>query len=357
MGGIAFLIALEESPHAGVVRPLVNWARTIKKDREVECLLLKAGPRIAEKLEELDIPYRIFSKLPQLSRHLATERHEWLVVDDYWPRLSLLDRIEGVRLRKAVYVQLLYAIHAIAEAFARPPAMRVWFSYKIARLIPFTLLKRRYVNTLRKTDLLVANSHNAAMLLKMLYGVEVDGVVYPPVDDAIFSPKAVKKRDRALVYAGSNAGDTEPELVTLVCDLLERRDVETLLIGGSRVVDGVEGFRIVEGVNDEELAALYASSRLTVCPQMWEQFGYVAAESIMCGTPILAFNYLGPREIVEMTGYGLLAYNRREFIRLLENIDEHIEALNPPPPDPPFSIDRSSRGLLTLIDAAEKGER
>jgi glycosyltransferase involved in cell wall biosynthesis len=44
-------------------------------------------------------------------------------------------------------------------------------------------------------------------------------------------------------------------------------------------------------------------------------FGYVITESISCGTPVLAFNLMGPAEIITRTKMGVLANDEKELLR------------------------------------------
>jgi glycosyltransferase involved in cell wall biosynthesis len=62
---------------------------------------------------------------------------------------------------------------------------------------------------------------------------------------------------------------------------------------------------------------MYSRSKLTVCPQKWEQFGLVPVESMACGTPVLAFNCMGFQETIGETG-GWLVGNEKDFLRILQ---------------------------------------
>ncbi|MEM2294296.1 MAG: glycosyltransferase, partial [Nitrososphaerota archaeon] len=75
-----------------------------------------------------------------------------------------------------------------------------------------------------------------------------------------------------------------------------------------------------KNLSDRELAELYSRSRITICPQRWETFGYVEVESMACGTPVVAFNCMGVQETVIDGKTGWLAKNRREFLKMLDFI-------------------------------------
>jgi len=72
----------------------------------------------------------------------------------------------------------------------------------------------------------------------------------------------------------------------------------------------INGFKItnIGYLNDEEsLAMLYSSADLVIVPSRQESFSQVCLESISCGTPVVAFDYSGPRDIIQHQTNGYLA--------------------------------------------------
>jgi len=72
--------------------------------------------------------------------------------------------------------------------------------------------------------------------------------------------------------------------------------------------------------SDLDLAKFYSECKLVICPQLWEQLGYVPLESMACGTPVLAFDYIGPAETIIDGKTGWLAKNKKDFLNLLNRI-------------------------------------
>jgi len=77
-----------------------------------------------------------------------------------------------------------------------------------------------------------------------------------------------------------------------------------------------KGFFVEEGVevinfgiiNEERLLVkLFSAADITVAPSIQESFGQVAAESLSCGTPVVAFNTSGLRDVVDHKKTGYLA--------------------------------------------------
>lgn len=58
------------------------------------------------------------------------------------------------------------------------------------------------------------------------------------------------------------------------------RLIEQLSIGSS--------VRVVNGLDDEELAGLLASAQIAVVPSLYEGFSLPAVEAMSCGTPLIA---------------------------------------------------------------------
>jgi hypothetical protein len=66
-------------------------------------------------------------------------------------------------------------------------------------------------------------------------------------------------------------------------------------------------------ISDQALAKIFFQCKLTICPQKWEMFGYVIAESISCGTPVLAFTLMSPAEHQ--------SNDEKEFLRKIKGFD------------------------------------
>lgn len=74
-----------------------------------------------------------------------------------------------------------------------------------------------------------------------------------------------------------------------------------------------------EGVirDDIHMALLYSAADVVVAPSRQEAFGMTASEALCCGTPVVAFNLCGPRDIVEHGVCGYLAepFSARDLAR------------------------------------------
>ena len=63
-----------------------------------------------------------------------------------------------------------------------------------------------------------------------------------------------------------------------------------LVIRGQAPPDlvGVSRVRIYCDLPEEDLPSIYAAADFLICPSYYESFGYVVAESLACGTPVVA---------------------------------------------------------------------
>ena len=96
------------------------------------------------------------------------------------------------------------------------------------------------------------------------------------------------------------------------CFSILKNDNIELVVFGEKIKSEtfVNGFKItsVGYLNDEEsLALLYSASDLVIVPSRQESFSQVCLESISCGTPVVAFDYSGPRDIINHKENGYLA--------------------------------------------------
>ncbi len=175
------------------------------------------------------------------------------------------------------------------------------FTYPIARW-----LKTWDKNAAQKVNLFIANSTFIADKIKSYYGRDAV-VVNPPVNLSVFFPESGSgKKDyylmvgRMLYFKGFDIGihafnhlqkplkiaGNGPELKKL------QRTAKSPYI------------EFITNASDQDLRLLYSNAKALIFPQI-EDFGLVAAEAQACGTPVIAYEKGGIKDIVINKKTGL----------------------------------------------------
>jgi len=151
-------------------------------------------------------------------------------------------------------------------------------------------------------------------------------VVPNPIDTDLFQHDS-RRPQRALFPAGSfiiafgaingSASYLKGfDLLEQALQILQQRRsdvsrIKLLVFGskhkGSFQVSGLECIQLGHIGNPHELAGIYSSADITLVPSRVESFGQVAAESMSCETPVVAFRSSGLMDIVSHLDTGFLA--------------------------------------------------
>jgi glycosyltransferase involved in cell wall biosynthesis len=112
-----------------------------------------------------------------------------------------------------------------------------------------------------------------------------------------------------------------------------RDQIELVVFGASKFSHQSDlGFKThyLGRLNDDiVLAMAYSAVDVMIVPSLYESFGQTASESLACGTPVVAFNATGLKDIVDQMENGYLAkpYETEDLARgiawVLENPERH----------------------------------
>ena len=103
-----------------------------------------------------------------------------------------------------------------------------------------------------------------------------------------------------------------------------RNNLKLITFGSPRFdlehIDGVPTINVGILQDEESISALYSAVNVVAVPSRQESFSQICAESISCGTPVIAFNHSGPKDIIshKQTGYLARPYDVLEFAQGLE---------------------------------------
>lgn len=90
----------------------------------------------------------------------------------------------------------------------------------------------------------------------------------------------------------------------------DRKRIQLVTFGGRGLANGEVGFEcktVGHVASSDSMVELYRAADVTVVPSRVESFGQVAAESLACATPVVAFNCSGLADIVDHLDNGYLA--------------------------------------------------
>jgi glycosyltransferase involved in cell wall biosynthesis len=172
-------------------------------------------------------------------------------------------------------------------------------------------LTRRAV---KRCSAVTALSATAAEAFRLWLGVEAR-VIHPGVNLTAFQP-ARARAEVPTLFCGADLAEPRKRVGMLVeaFRLLRReRPRIRLVLSKPRAPGAAERFAAeapdVELVDVDDRAALaraYGEAWVSVLPSTGEAFGLVLAEAMACGTPVVASNILGMREVVDREEVGRL---------------------------------------------------
>ena len=192
------------------------------------------------------------------------------------------------------------------------------------------LLRSHDRRLMGRADRVLTNSFVSRRSIERTYGRSAE-VLHPPVDTAYFTP-GDEERDGILVVARLG----RYKRVDAVLEAVRRLPAQSLtVVGGGPLLEDLRASapsnaRFVGHVEDDELRSLYRRARALICPSV-EEFGLVMAEAHACGTPVIAPNAGGAREIVDDPRTGVLvdsldAASLADAIRALDRLPISHEA-------------------------------
>lgn len=189
----------------------------------------------------------------------------------------------------------------------------------------FNNLDKRFIRNLRaKSQLFIANSKFCARMYENM-GIEVDGVIYPPLDCAQFKPAIEPSGDYVITYFGK---ETKYPVVKNIADA----GVKLKAFGAKEphIPSWIRKHPNIEfegNVSDERLVYLYSNALYTLFTFNHEPFGYIPVESMSCGTPVLTYNAQGPSESVIEGQTGWLVKSNDELENSALQIWKHHYSL------------------------------
>lgn len=178
----------------------------------------------------------------------------------------------------------------------------------------------------QRADVLLANSKYTQQRIHAYYRRE-SFVIYPPIDTTFFTPRLTEKLNISqapFLLVGRLTPSKKFDQAITVC---EKLGLPLVIIGIGSDYSRLKKLAgrhttFVGKVSREELRRYYRSARALIQPGV-EDFGMAAAESISCGTPVIAYEEGGIREIITHKKQGLL-YTEQRPEALAESIRQFL---------------------------------
>ena len=214
-----------------------------------------------------------------------------------------------------IYPHIFYGqgpIHiALQDIFLEMP-MQYKIVYKTLSYL-FRILEKSTLNKIRKyCKFFLANSYFSKELYTSL-GINVDKVIYPPLDTNRYIPGNNPREDYVLTYFGK---ETDYSIINTIA----KSGVKMVAFGSKtpyiprKVVDN-PNINYLGRISEDQLIELYRNALYTLFAFTHEPFGYIPVESMACGTPVLTYAKQGPLETVRDNITGWLAKDSNEMIR------------------------------------------
>ncbi|MBI2035630.1 MAG: glycosyltransferase [Candidatus Liptonbacteria bacterium] len=176
-------------------------------------------------------------------------------------------------------------------------------------------------------DVLMANSEFIARKIKKCYGRD-STVVYPPVDLSMFFPNPIPHTPYPKPYFLAIGRFLHYKKFDLVIDAFNELGLPLKIVGSGPEEQKLKSLVKSDKIeflpfqNDTSLVReLYWGARAIIFPQV-EDFGLVAAEGVASGTPVIALNAGGAREIVN--AYSGILFPKQERADLIRAVNNFI---------------------------------
>lgn len=217
--------------------------------------------------------------------------------------------------------RVIYLCQESQREFYEPSAVHApYLKDKIANLLryPIKIIDKTNVKRVSK---IICNSLFSKNILEKIYGKKCD-VVYPGVDERLFTPGIVKRKDMIMCVGRISRVKGQDFIVNSLRPLLKK--FKLILIGNGRkedidylnkLIDQNTNIVIKERVSDIELVDYYRKAKVTCIAAHGEPFGLSSIESQGCGTPVVSVNDGGSRETIinGITGF-LTDRKEKEFL-------------------------------------------
>lgn len=221
-----------------------------------------------------------------------------------------------------------------------------YWPVRVYALIVGHFLRMYDFNQAQKVDVFVGNSREVVNRIRKFYRREAI-LVYPPIE----MPEVKTPKGNYYLVLSRLVG---AKGVEMAIEAAQKEGFKLKIAGESAGFGGLKDIESLGFVSEEEKAKLMTGARALLALEKSPDFGMTPVESMMCGTPVIAFNGGGYRETVINNKTGILfddysveglGQAMKEFNKLKWNKTEIKKwAMN-------FSKERFKKEMLKLVNA------
>ena len=217
----------------------------------------------------------------------------------------------------------------------------------LAQAMYHNLLIRNYEDRgIKAAEKVVAVSHYTADVTARLFGSKKIVVIQNGIDTSRFSPGIEKIFDNQkfnLLFVGSASKRKGFDFLMQVMEKLGpdyhlHYTSEPGLFGPSPT----QNSSCVEKLNEDQLVNVYRGADALIFPSRYEGFGYVVAEAMACGKPVIAARTSALPELIENGENGILCSP--------DSVEEFIAAIRQLQNDKDYADKMALKARKTIVD-------
>lgn len=324
---IAFIAYELKSLHSGLTVSFIEYCQALKKlGNEIIVFGLFADENIKETLNKMGIQIHLASaKRPvfynlrmityskSLAKKLGKIIHSSDLADAYIVYADEAIRlIEFANSKIWVYIfQGDWSLLYLNKSFVRmhkviSRIMSLSFSHSI----------RKHGSWIEHYKIIASNSDFAGSLGSFIYELPITRTVYPPLQARLekLLPMSAMDKKAYFVVILRNEFDGGFHLISKIAHIFNIK-----VIGGG----SVKGCENLGFLPPDVFDSTVKFALATLAPVNNEYFGRGIIESMALGTPVIAFNNSGAREILSGFNCGWLATDESDFVNIMTNISKN----------------------------------
>lgn len=342
---------------SGQSRFLINICKGIKKTGNYPVIFgLYIDTSIQNYLKTLDIEYHFLKEIPGYFFNFNIITFRDFLSEKLWQLLVKYESCDVYIVMADECIGVIKYMSKFKTAYITQGDISLLFlnhDFRINRRILSYILEKNLSSNIRKHskivskfDLILANSVFTSNLMAYLYELPIDKVVYPPVDSDVFH------KDSKIINSDSNyamailRNENDPIFAQLKH---LAKAIPLKIIGGGHM----EGAENLGYVNDDELRQIYSNATINLSPNTKEYYGYSITEAMSCGTPTIAFNNAGAKELIDNGINGWLASSVKELkkiaIELISSSKDEDMSNNCIKNSKKYSIESSAKQLINYL--------